>query len=264
MASRARRKEGGDGMKSAWPFMLIASLLFAACGGGSDPSGSNGMSAEEFQDAAVGAVQDLQSYASTLNLGDGVTTEWEVERPDSYRTTIPRTNAETGDPAGTGEAVTIGETIYTRTCGAAGVCEPWQSDERGDVIAGALSPSYFPQWPLVAVELAEDVDFAEQPEGETLVPLRGSVSHVRAIYENAHREAEALGLSFNLEEALLNEDDTGYYDDHPGDVQWWVDPKTMLVSRVDVLVTPPEEDGPALLITATYSRFDDVTIEAPE
>jgi hypothetical protein len=244
--------------------LLGLATLFAACNDDGASSSVDGMSAEEFQDAAVEAVQDVQSYASTLNLGDGVPIEWEVAEPDSYRAIIHTKQAETGEPAGTNEAVTIGETIYTRTCDAAGVCEPWQSDERGEIIVGAPSPSYFPQWPLVAVELAEGVGFEEQPEGEALVPLRGSVNHVRAIYENAHREAEALGLSFNLEEALLNEDDTGYYEDYPAEIQWWVDPQTMLVGRVDVLVTPPEEDGPALLITATYSRFDEVTIEAPK
>ena len=177
---------------------------------------------------ARSAIADLESYHAAFVFpaaaGDGEReSRWEIEFavPDSYRILVFLAGGEitceasiapddlsrgqtcreaptSATQATLAEAVYVGDTIYGRQCKDIDLeCEPWEKQPRGQIVIAALSPTFFPQWPLVAMEMAGELELVGQDEvdGVALTHFRGSVNHIRAILENQRRVLTAAGIS---------------------------------------------------------------------
>ena len=275
-------------------------------------------------DEALSAMGQLDSYHVAFGLPippDDVREKagWEIEfeAPDSYRMLLFGAEGESErrcesyllpDASGTGETcydvlisiseytvaetVVVGDTMYGRQCNETdGVCDPWREQPRGPFVIAGPSPSFLPQWPLVALELAEDLELVgeDNVDGVTLVHLQGSGNHLRAILENERRVLTAAGItSFGTEcraEAALPGESQGdevcreltfeeslerqepqlsLYDENPGAIDIWLSPDDFLVHRI-VLGIPPDEPGAQEgSFTVEYSQFNQIEIEAPQ
>ena len=95
------------------------------------------------------------------------------------------------------EMVVTGDTIYRRQCEDIDIeCEPWEEQPREQVVFPG-SPASHPQWPIVAMEMAADLEFVGQEEidGVALAHYRGSVNQIRAVMETLRRSAIAAGIT---------------------------------------------------------------------
>ena len=181
-------------------------------------------------DKALSSMTQLDSFHAAFVLSippDDVREKagWEIEfeAPDSYRMLLFGAEGESErrcesyllpDASGSGETcydvlisiseytvaetVVVGDTMYGRRCNETdGVCDPWREQPRGPFVIAGPSPSFLPQWPLVAIELAEDFELVgrEDRDGVTLVHFQGSVNHLRAILENQRRVLTAAGIT---------------------------------------------------------------------
>ena len=275
-------------------------------------------------DEALSAMAQVDSYDVAFRFPtqpDDVRGEggWEIEfeAPDSYRVFIFGAEGESERrcesyprPDGRGteqtcydvlisiseytvyETVLVGDTMYGRQCNETeGVCDPWQEEPRGPFVIAGPSPTYLPQWPLVALELAEDLELVgeDSADGVTLVHLRGSLNHLRAILENQRRVLTAAGITsfgeqctaratlpgeppedevcheLTFEESLeQQEPDLSFYDEHPGTIDIWLSADDFLVHRIMLGVTPDEPGALEGSFTIDYSQFNQIEIEAPQ
>jgi hypothetical protein len=122
--------------------------------------------------------------------------------------------------------------------------------------------------------------------------IRGSVNFLRAVFEGQRRVFEAAGVpAFGRECTLLlpmvadgtpqpaptevcrdttyedlleqEADDLAAGDASPATIEVRIDPETYLIGQFEVVMSSQSEDE-ALTIRFEYSRFNEVTIEAPE
>ena len=262
-----------------------AIALVVACGGSGDKFALG--EADAVRDQVVEAMNGSESYRVQMDIGASFVIEY--KRPNSYRTLVVRDDNETGEST-LGEQLYVGDTIYARKCDPDGTnCGEWDTTARGDVIVGAASPSYFPQWPMVALDMADDITASDGV-------LRGSANHIRAVFENSGQLHEASGKTptfsrecssasapgggseeqncRNLtlaEELEIQEPDTSFYDEHPARIEIEFDPETHLIGRFSVTIIEENEDADIgehvvepRTFTFTYSNFNAVTIEAQE
>jgi hypothetical protein len=244
----------------------------------------------------------LESYRTEMDLGAGDPIVIEYKKPNSYRSLVIANDNQTGLRT-LGELLYVGDTIYAHKCNADGTdCKAWDRTPRGEVIVGAASPSYFPQWPIVALEMAHDVS-ASTETGRVLV--RGSVNHIRAVFENSRRLAKTAGITptygqecsaastpverttppddpstpgsssaqncrdLTYEESLASQEPgLSFYDNNPATIEAEIDPVTHLLTRFKMTFAVPGDNGELTgeerTLTFTYSKFNGVTIEAPQ
>lgn len=272
-------------------FLSIA--LAAACGGG-----GGGGSGDKARDQAVAAMAEVESYRTEFDFGLPPGLVWEYVKPDSYRTFFGADHVE-GDirtRAGGSEILYIGESIYTRKCDDVDTnCQEWKSSPRGSAVIYAPSPSYYPQWPLVALEMAKDLKVSTKGGALRLV---GTVNTMRAVLESLKRildqegrtdfgrECSSSAVQIGEDEApptpapvtsqetcrdttyqdMLEQeaDDIAFSDERPATIAATVEKDSHLVLRIEIEL-PSREVGqePAVFIMG-YSQFGMVTIEAPE
>jgi hypothetical protein len=273
--------------------LSIGAFAFACggSGGGKKPGGD----ADVLRDQAVAAMNALDSYSVEMDLGQGEPFVIEYKSPNSYRTKLVANDDQTGKRT-LGEVLYVADTIYARKCDPDGSsCGDWDTTTRGDVIVGAASPSYFPQWPVVALEMADDVSIS----GDT---ISGSVNHIRAVFENNKRllppgagsgekctagsapvregvtatpaptiEGKSSCHQMSEAEALEGQEPgLSFYDEHPARLEVEVDPQTHRVASVKVTIIVENDDASSpqsvttRSFTFTYSKYNAVTIEAPQ
>ncbi len=283
-------------MKRLWFLCLIGALLAVGCmtTSTSDVEVSTALDAASLREDVVAAMNDLDSYSVEMNLGEGEPMVIEYKKPNSYRSLVIANDNQTGERT-LGELLYVGDTIYARKCNPDGAeCKAWDQTDRGDVIVGAASPSYFPQWPIVALEMADNVSASD-------ASIRGTVNHIRAVFENSRRlsSGRSQGEECSVgsppvsgedgaattrlptstsrpdcrelsDEGELNnqEQDLSFYDDNPATIEAEIDPESHRLTRFKMTFVVPGDDGEPTgeerTITFTYSKFNDVTIEAPE
>jgi len=275
---------------------VVPMALAGACAGaGGKPAVGN---ADGLRDQALAAMADVSSYRTELELAEGAPLIWEYAKPSSYRTYVAAKDAETGKQVSFGEELYVGDSIYARNCDDVETnCQEWKSSPRGKTVISAPSPAYYPQWPLVALEMAKDMTASAKGGDFRLV---GTVNPTRAVLESTKRILDQEGRSdFGREctssatamqvqdgepsptpasitpqetcrdttysDLLAQEaDDIAFFDEHPATIKASVDKDTHLVSRIEITL-PSREAGQAdALFVMTYSKFNGVTIEAPE
>jgi hypothetical protein len=309
-------------MKGAFLAAGSSFILFAAlaCAGGESLEISD--SPQVLWDRAGTAMAALDSYHVAFLFPAGPEeVRWEAEfaAPDSYRfqlfTAEGETRQECASPPDGGvfvygtpcreiftsitaqavaETVLVGDRAYVRQCqDVEEQCEPWLDGPRPQVPIAGPSPTYLPQWPLVALEMAQPVEVVggEEIDGVTLVHLHGSVNHLRAIMENERRALTAAGITsfgeectveaslpgeppgaescreLTFEESLeRQEPDLSFYDETPAVIDLWVSPDNFLVHRIALGAAPPPDEpgGEQLPLIVDYSRFNQIQIEAPQ
>lgn len=242
-------------------------LAFACGGGGGEtirPGDETPNSAAAAQrDLTIAAMDQAQSYSVEMDVGEGEPIVIEFVKPNSYRTKVIAIDNQTGERT-LGEQLYVGDTIYARKCEPDGAnCGDWDTTERGDIIVGAASPSYFPQWPIVALEMADKVSLSGGA-------LRGAVNHIRAVYQNSRRLVEANGGTYT-DDVNEEEPDLSFYDEHPATLDVAIDSQTDLIERVAITIIAENEDadvGEQVVEPRTfvflYTNYNDVTIEAPQ
>jgi len=224
------------------------------------------MDPDQVRDQVVAAMNGLESYRVEFDLRTLDQTTIEYRKPNSYRSLVIADDNQTGERT-LGELLYVGNMLYARKCDPDGSnCGDWDSTERGDIVVGAGSPSYFPQWPFVALEMATGFDMLQ--DSGNMVVLSGSVNHVRAAIENATRLSPDTSLAEQLE---AQEPGLAFAEEHPSLLSVWIDPNNFLIERVKLTLVPQNEDGsaapekqPKQEFDLFYSKFNDVTIEAPE
>ena len=207
-------------------------LLFTALAcGGTEPERFSG-DPGALLDQAGAAMAGLESYHTAFSFStqpDDAQAEgrWEVAfaAPDSYRIRVfgaggesanagecetrigpdGRSQGESCREVSTGntgstllETVYVGDTLYARQCeDIETACGPWQEQARGPLVMAGPSGALAPAWPLVAMEMAGELQFVGQDkvDGVALTHVRGSVNHLRAILENQRRVLTAAGIT---------------------------------------------------------------------
>lgn len=273
---------------------------------------------------ALTAMDELDSYSAAYRIPTRtedlrVSVAWEIEfkAPDSYRILLFGAEGESeqrckpplspdGIPSSgrtcydiltnitaytVDEMVFVGEATYTRQCNETdGVCDPWSEQPRGPFVIAGPSPTFLPGWELVALELADGLEFVgeDDVEGATLIHLRGSVNHMRAIFENQRRVLTEAGVTsfgsectraatlpseppaeencreLTFEESLeQQEPDLSFYDGHPATIDVWVSRNDALLQRIELDIPANEPAGLEDSFTIKYSLFNEVEIEAP-
>ncbi len=289
------------------------SLLFAAlaCIGGVERPEPTSGDPQAILDQAQAAMAALESYhAVFIDPGAAEDAQGEYRSgvsyaaPDSFRFVTFFTGGEIGTRTILSETVVTGDTIYRRLCEDVDVgCEPWEEQPRGQVVFPG-SPAILPQWPLVAMEMAGDLEFVGQDEvdGVALTHFRGSVNHIRAIFEGLRRSAAAGGITSlgtectavltpivmnetgepveaalgtpvesegncreqTFEESLENQEPgLSFYDENHTTIDVWVSPDDLLVHRAAVSIPPDQPGDVAVSFVVEYSLFGQVQIEAP-
>lgn len=278
---------------------LVALALVTACGGGSSSNVDTTLSADAdaLRDQVVAAMTGVNSYHAVFATGD-FEFETDFQKPNSYRSAVVAKDDQTGKLT-RGETIELGDTAYARKCRPDGSqCEAWDSAPRKEGRVGY--GSYDPQWPLVALEMADDVSFSGGV-------LRGFVNQVRAVIENTRRLGEAAGVTpsygcssssaetpvaigngasvstpassskdedchdLTYEEGLENQEpELSFLDEHPSRIEVEFDPDTHLIDRFTITIEEDENAGltqpnvKTHTVAFTYSKYNDVTIEAPE
>ena len=190
------------------------------------------------------------------------------------------------------EMVYVGDTLYIRQCeDIETACDPWREQPRGPYVIAGPSASLMPGWPLVALELAGELEIVGQEEvdGVALTHLRGSVNQLRAILENQRRALAANGITSFGEECMTVEtpvamNETGelveescreltfegsqesglnFYDDNLAVIDIWVSPDDLFLRRITLVAPPKQPIGFDVSYVMEYSLFDQVQIEAP-
>ena len=271
-------------MKHVWLLALALVALAIACGGGSSSSVNTTPSAgaDTLRDQVVTAMNDLDSYYAVFATG-AYTFETDFQKPNSYRSAVVANDDQTGKST-RGETIELGDTVYARKCRPDGSqCEAWDSAPRKEGRVGY--GSYDPGWPIVALETADDVSFSGGV-------LRGFVNQIRAVIENTRRLGEAAGVApsygcssssaetppqddcreLTYDEALEGQEPgLSFLDEHPSRIEVEFDPDTHFIDRFTITIIEEDEDAGLTqpnvkthTVTFTYSKYNDVTIEAPE
>ncbi len=300
---------------------LFVLFTVFACGGGKSELIS--IDPQALLDQARAAMADLESYHTAFSVSthpDDAPEEylWELEftAPDSYRILQFGAGGETASvceayigpdvrsqdetcreefTSTTGsalaETVYVGGRLYARQCEDVGMaCGPWREQPRGPLVSVGPSAALMPGWPLVALEMAGDLDLVGQDkvDGNTLTHLRGSVNHLRMILENQRRVLTAAGITsfgtscsveanfsgqptaepicreLTFEESLESQEPgLSFYDENRAAIDVWVSRDDFLVHRVALTIPPDEASGAEIFLFVEYSRFNQVEIEAP-
>ena len=267
-------------------------ILVASCGQGEDSQGDLTEDAGTLVEQALATMTELNSYRLEMGFGPEEAPPILIEfaAPDSYRFQwgVFQTTNGSESPEGVFETILVGGKAYTRQCeGPDKDCEDWQEGPRPAVAIAGPSPSFLPYWPLVAIEMAGDLETlgTEKVDGQSLLRLRGSVNHLRAIFESERRVFTAAGITsfseecfggtdgdencreLGFEETLENQEPAlSFYDQNPATIDVWLSPQDFLVHRIvldippDDDVEPPDEETSVLI---NYSQFDQVVIEPP-
>ena len=305
--------------------LLLAGALFAAtslaCDGGERLEVSD--SPQVLWDRANAAMAALDSYHVAFifptppeDLREEVRWEAEFASPNDYRFLLFSAEGETEEvcesyslPGGghgrtcrevltnitsrsVFETVFVGDKAYARQCQDVGKqCDPWQERPRPELPIAGPSPTYFPQWPLVALEMAQPIKIVgeEEIDNATLIHLHGSVNHLRAIFENERLVLTGAGITsfgeectaeasfpgeppgeptcreLTFEESLeQQEPQLSFYDENPATIDVWLSSDDLLVHHIALTIPPHEfpfdEEG---TFTIEYSLFNQVKIEAP-
>jgi hypothetical protein len=288
--------------------VLAAAMLLtvaASCSGEEVLEGGRTEGAETLVEEALAAMDGLNSYRLEMGFAPGEAPPIVIEfvAPDSYRSQWTAVRATNGSesPEGVFDIILVGDKAYARQCEALRQdCEDWQEGPRPAVPIAGPSPSFLPQWPLVAMEMAQGVQDlgGERIDGNSLVHLRGSVNHIRAVMENERRIFAATGITsfgeeckleaaapvsgtpiereqvcreLTYEEALENQEPAlSFYDQNPATIDVWLSPDDFLVHRIEltipphddpsVEVEPPDEETSVLF---EYAAFNEIVIEPP-
>ena len=303
-------------------FTLFAATSLA-CGAGSTQPDLLVSDPQVLLDQAQAAMADLDSYRAAFGVParpDDIQEEyrWEIEyeAPDSYRVLLFAAEGEREErcesyvlPDGSGsgrtcyeiltsitsqtvaETIVVGDTIYGRRCKDIDKeCDRWQEQPRGPIVIPALSYSFLPQWPLVALEMAAQLELAGQDtvDGVPLIHLQGSVNHLRAVLENERRVLTAAGTTsfgetctvevsspgeppgertcreLTFEESLEGQEpQLSFYDENLSTIDIWLSPDDLLVHRIAITIPPHELPDQETAFTIEYSLFNQVEIEAP-
>lgn len=231
-------------MKFGWLATVLVPLMLVACGGGSSSSVDRVLSTDpnQVRDQVVAAMNGLESYRVEFDLRTLEQTTIEYKKPNSYRSLVIADDNQTGERT-LGELLYVGDMLYARKCDPDGSnCSDWDSTERGDIVVGAGSPSYFPQWPIVALEMAIGFEVL-QDSGSTVV-LGGTVNHLRAVIENAVRLSPGTSLAEQLES---QEPGLTFAEENPSRLDVWIDPDNLLIERVKLTSSRRMRTDPRLL-----------------
>jgi len=300
-------------MKLAVILAAFVALLLASCG---DPEGDAKLTSrtpEQLAEDVLAAMADVGSYRSEFSIeGEDAVWTYEYAAPDSYRVLIAvveesdssecyvlpdgatagpcEGNAESGERS-VYESIYVDEHVYTRKCDdIEGGCGDWETNERPPVVIPGPSPSFLPGWPLVAIEMAQFESLGSENDA---IVMRGSVNHLRAVFENQRRVLTAAGITtfgsectssptpegfedpdapvdqvcheLTFEESLeQQEPDLSFFDGTPAQIEVTIAPYTSFVRRIALHTeaSPDHEEGVELVIE--YSQFGEVQIEAPE
>lgn len=292
--------------------ILAAALALAAgCGGSPDVSGT----AEDWTQRALDAMAEAKSYRTDVfvpSLGEGPNWTFEYVAPDSYRIQLAVVEKHgTGEcyalPGGEAsgdcdesdevtdsyllETLYVGDKLYARQCDDIDTgCGQWGVIERPPYFFAGPSPTYMPGWPLVAIETAQFEDVAN--DGNDVV-LRGTVNHLRAIFENQRRLLTGAGItSFGSEctssatmegfedpgapvdqecheltydESLAQQEpDLSFFDETPAQIEVTIARDTSLVRRIVIHAAAPTDHEEGVELVIEYSLHNAVQIEEPQ
>ena len=102
---------------------ILAAVLLAVRCGDSGRSGnstnllpSTDSTASQLRQAAVAAMNGLQSYRAELDFGSSPPYIEEFQRPANYHSLLGEKDADTGASKGVGEVLYVGDTIFGRHC----------------------------------------------------------------------------------------------------------------------------------------------------
>jgi hypothetical protein len=258
-------------------------LLAAACENEGPRPTPQAQDPQVLVSEALSTMGDLRSYRLEMLFAGAKEQPLVIEfaEPDSYHFLIHAVQAdEIEESEGVYEAIMVGDKAYTRQCrDIEKACDPWRQGPRPPVPIAAPSPSFAPGWPLVALEMAHNLQTigSEEIDGVPATHLRGAANQLRAALENERRILTAAGITtfgeecegrpggreecreLTFEEALVRQEpDLSFYDENPSTIDAWVR-EDGLVLRI-ALAIPPHDTG----VTVEYSRFNEVTIEPPE
>ena len=196
------------------------------------------------------------------------------------------------------ESITVGEEAYGRTCGGVGTdCEPWEGPVPVTIASAGPPPFYIPAlfympgWPLVAAEMAQDLEVIDlggsDQDGE--IHIRGRVNHIRAVLENQRRVFEEYGITsfgrtcessavhiesesdhtgdescrdLTFEESLSEQSSLEFYNENMAVMDVWIG-ETGLINKMRFQISPDEREEIEQVITFEYSEFGEVVIERP-
>lgn len=313
-----------------WLLLLVVSGLVIVLGGwgsykalySGDPGVPNaGLLARR----ALDAMADAPSYnmAFVIESEPGLPIwEFDFVAPDSYRIwqagvdgsssqscrsapdgeTVCETIEEEEGERFTYEVVIVSDESFARKCDVNREnCDAWEEGERPPLALAGPSPTFAPGWPLVAIELAEwDAAGEETVDGGRAYTIRGTVNHMRAIFENERRILTAAGITsfgtecssgpnetpvsigenlagdepegleecheLTYEESLeQQEPDLSFFDASPAMIEVAISGDSSYVRRVEISAGAPPDHEPdaAVRLVIEYSRFGEVTVEAP-
>jgi hypothetical protein len=238
---------------------------------------------------ALAAMESLRSYRLEMVFAgaEEQPVVIEFEAPDDYHFLLYAMRATEGveELEGVYEAIITGDKAYNRQCKDIDQeCESWQQRPRPPVAIAGPAPTFLPDWPLVALEMAQDLQIigTEEIDGLATTHLRGTVNHIRAVLENERRVFTAAGITsfgkecehpvggeevcreLTFEENLAQQEPTlSFYDENPSTIDAWVS-EDGPVRRIALRVPPHEAGDEETAAAFEYSRFNDVEIEPPE
>ena len=188
------------------------------------------------------------------------------------------------------ESIIVGEEAYGRACGGVDTdCEPWEGPVPVTIVSAGPSPSYMPGWPLVAAEMAQDLEVIdlEDSDQEGEIHIRGKVNQIRAVLESERRVLAAADItSFGticesdpvepegdytndescrertFEEYLNEQSSLEFYDENMTVMAVWIG-ETGLINKIRFQIPPNEHGRIEQVITFEYSEFGEVVIERP-
>lgn len=266
-------------------------VLIASCGGETSQE-EPPEDVEALIQQALATMDGLSSYRLEMGFDALKPIVIEFAAPDSYRVQLWSADGDAGSsPITFAETIYVDDRSYGRQCETPGEgCGEWEEGERPPTVIAGPSPSFLPGWPLAALEMAAGLESlgSEELEGHSLAHVRGSVNHIRAIFENQRRAFAAAGITtfstecesstggqlecrdLGYEETIEREDHLlRYYDVQPAELDVWLAPDDSLVHRIRLDIPPHDDpyaanrDSGEAVVTIDYSRFNEISIEAP-
>ncbi len=243
-------------------------------------------------EASVAKFEDLSSYSvliSSKTAEDEILTKTEeyyatidVRLPSWTHQTVYNHNFE---------AVTNGESAWIEDCaGAAQDCE-WVKWPYSQYIVSNPGDPFEETYGVVALDMSSDVEILVVTEGDRpLANLRGTVNPVRVGIENFVRQQAAaqgamtIGQHCGQEipdaptpvpgscpdlgavlQQLLGPGAAGvrFYDDHPATLYAVIDLDRLQIKEVSISAEQAPESGGLYWFQASYSGFNDVSVEPP-
>jgi hypothetical protein len=244
--------------------------------------------------AAMREIDSLE--AEMTNMWEGRELVYRVawQSPDSFHILYPNVTVEyeTGEVPvttdhGLVEAIAIGERMYTRQCAEEGDdCEPWGEGLRDGTYVPMGAFELDPMWTIELLGLVSDARIVGQDhvDGVACIRLRGSADITRAIIASWRRAEEIRGPLYWGEECEGTPTEAGEYSQeqchsltldeyiaeyevdvrrqngNPPSVEVWIGRDDSLTRRLEIQdASTGESQG-----RFTFSRFDEVTVEAPK